>query len=542
MENLTVVFAGLGLFFIGIKLIGGNLKQMVGRRFRATVARAVAHPIAAASLGILSGALTQSTNAITFISINSVTAGLVSPRDILPVMIWANVGTSALVLLATLDIHLAVLFLVGCVGFLFYLELDKSPRLRHIVGALLGVGLLFLGIDFIHQGAGGLKNMPELQTAIEFARNSYLLAFAVGVAVTVVAQSSATVTVVAVAMVKAGLLGIDQTIFIVYGAGVGSGIGVWLMAAKMSGTPRQLSAMQIATKFVGAIVLVPLFAIELWTGWPMVKALATLVSPGFETQPAWIYLFYQLVSVIVMMLAFDPILSLVKRLYPETLEENLSKPRYIHTGGDVEAATGVLLAEREQHRLVGYLRDSLDGIREDTAHARAGLPKPDLLRRAAESVGGETGAFLTELMESAPQRETMEQLTRLYAAQGLLDELSAEVYELVSYLSSSRVWTDSLTPAMTSMVESLHLIIVVLADELSAADAFQRASLAAMTSDRSDMMDSLRRELTRGEPALTKVEQETLFTVTTHFEHVVWLVRRYLTLIRTAEAHPEAQH
>ena len=535
MESLIAVFAGLGLFFIGVKLIGGNLKQMVGRRFRAAVARAVANPIAAATLGIVSGALTQSTNAVTFISINTVTAGLVRPRDILPVMIWANVGTSALVLLATLDVHLMVLFLVGCVGLLFYLELDKSPKYRHIVGALLGVGLLFLGINFIHEGAGELKQMPELQAAIDIARHSYLLVFLVGIVVTIIAQSSATVTVVAVAMIKAGLLGLDQTIFIVYGAGVGSGIGVWLMAAKMSGTPRQLSAMQIATKFVGAIVLVPLFALELWTGWPMIKALAGVLSPDVDTQPAWIYLIYQIASVAVMMLAFDPILALIKRLYPETLEENLSKPRFIYTGGEVEAGTGALLVEKEQQRLVGYLRDSLDSVREDMAETRAGLPKPDLLHRAAQSVGGETEVFLTELMESAPQRETMEQLTRFYAAQGLLGELSTEIYELVAYLQTSRALTGSLAPAVNGMIESLHLIVVVLNEELVSPDEFQRATLATMTSDRSDMMDRLRRELTRGEPALTKAEQETLFTVTTHFEHVVWLIRRYLTLVRAEE-------
>jgi hypothetical protein len=42
-----------------------------------------------------------------------------------------------------------------------------------------------------------------------------------------------------------------------------------------------------------------------------------------------------------------------------------------------------------------------------------------------------------------------------------------------------------------------------------------------MTSDRSDLMERLRRDLTRGDRALSKTEQDALFTVTTGFEHAV---------------------
>lgn len=536
MDTFISIFAGLGLFFIGVKLIGGNLKQMAGRRFRALIARAVANPVAAAALGTSAGALTQSTNAVTFITINTVTAGLIRPRDALPVMIWSNVGTSALVLLATLDVHLLVLFLIGCVGVLYYLELDKSARLRHVTGALLGVGLLFLGVDFIHVGADGLKRMESVAVAIDYARNSFVLVFLVGVVVTVIAQSSATVTVVAVAMINAGLLTIDQTIFIVYGAGVGSGIGVWLMAGKLTGTPRQLAAVQVVTKFVGALVLVPLCALELSTGWPLVKALSGALSPNVDMQPAWIYFVYQIVSVGLVMAVLGPIFALVRKIYPQTLEEDLSKPRYVSTSGATEAETGLLLVQKEHQRLVTYLRDSLDAIREDAAARRADLPRPDLLHRAGRSVGGEVGAFLTELMEETPQRDTMERLSRLYAGQELLDELADEVHGLVTHLAAHPVRNPSLQSTMASMVESLHLIVTVLEDELQAPDPFQRATLVATTSDRSEMMDRLRRELTRGDQALGKAEQETLFAVTTHFEHAIWLVRRYLSLVGASEA------
>jgi phosphate:Na+ symporter len=60
MEISFDIFAGLGLFFVGIKLIGTNLKQLTGRWFRRMIAAATRNPIASALVGMLSGALTQS--------------------------------------------------------------------------------------------------------------------------------------------------------------------------------------------------------------------------------------------------------------------------------------------------------------------------------------------------------------------------------------------------------------------------------------------------------------------------------------------------
>jgi len=70
------LLAGLGLFFIGVKLIGSHLGQMAGRKFREWVAWVVRKPWHAGILGFLAGALTQSTIAVTFIVTSMNTAGL----------------------------------------------------------------------------------------------------------------------------------------------------------------------------------------------------------------------------------------------------------------------------------------------------------------------------------------------------------------------------------------------------------------------------------------------------------------------------------
>jgi len=268
MEMFADIFAGLGLFFVGVKLIGGNLKQLTGSWFRRLIEAATRNTTVSALVGVLSGALTQSSNAITFISIGMVTAGLVDVGRIVPMVIWANVGTSALVLLSAIDVKLAVLFLLGATGVAYYFDIDKAPRFRHVLGAVLGLGLLFLGLELIKSGAMPLKSMDAVREFLSFAASSYVLAFLIGVVLTVVAQSSATVSIIAVTMANVGLLTIDQTIVVVIGASLGSGISIALLSTNLRGVGRQIAWMQVAVKLVGVAVVLPSSRSKCWGMFP----------------------------------------------------------------------------------------------------------------------------------------------------------------------------------------------------------------------------------------------------------------------------------
>lgn len=99
-----------------------------------------------------------------------------------------------------------------------------------MVGALLGLGLLFLGIDFIKAGAAPLKSALWLRELIAISSSLPPVSFLLGVLVAMIAQSSATVTVVAMAMASAGVLPFAAGGMIVAGASLGSELSAWLMA------------------------------------------------------------------------------------------------------------------------------------------------------------------------------------------------------------------------------------------------------------------------------------------------------------------------
>ncbi len=532
MDIFGTIFAGLGLFFIGVKLISSNLKEMSGGAFRRLIARITQHPLRAGLVGTIGGALTQSTNAMTFIVISMVTSGLVSLRKAIPIVIWANLGTSALVLLATMDMHVMILFLLGITGVGFYFDLDKSNRYRFLLGALLGIGMLFYGLDLIKTGAAPLQALPFVRELLAMASQSFLLAFVIGTLVTLVVQSSATVTVIAVTLISVGLLSFGQSVLIVFGASLGSGLSVLLLGSNLNGTGKQLALFQVLLKIVGLVLLMPLFLIEVWSGQPLlVEALQAQVA-AIDTQVALVYLLLQLLSCIGMSLLSGPALRLTARLSPPSHEEALSSPAFLYAQAMDEAQSAVGLVEREQVRLLQRLPRLLDAIREDPETG----PEPETaevdgqtLYRASGAVASAVDGFLSELTERTSMHSALERIVNLQSRNALIVNLQDSCMELVERLQQPATNPDA-ERMRHSVAEGLHALLNTLAQTAESRDKIDLQLLLHLSGDRSEVMQRLRGGLLGNDPPLSLSDKQQLLDATSLAERITWLVRRYAKL------------
>lgn len=242
-------WAGLGLFFVGLRMISAHMRHFAGGGLRALLSRTLGKTAAPECAGVALGALTQSTAAVTFI-----TSGLLASRTLpmpraLRMVSWANVGTSALVLLAAIHIHSMVLVLLGLVGFGFFMGTEQSDKYRHATYALLGLGLLLFGLTMLKDSVGVLENEPWMREFVAFAGSGILVALVSSFVVAVAVQSSSIVTVLALPLVSQDLIGLDQALLMIYGASVGSGFALLLASSGMDGDasgPARLDCMRIA--------------------------------------------------------------------------------------------------------------------------------------------------------------------------------------------------------------------------------------------------------------------------------------------------------
>lgn len=527
MDIFSSIFAGLGLFFIGIRLISKNLKQLAGRRMRQMITRAVSGKGAAALFGLAAGAIMQSLNAVTYVLVALVTAGAIELRRAFPVIRWANIGTSLLVIVAALNMHLLVLVLIGLTGITYYLNLDQSSRYRHAVGALLGIGLLFLGIDFIKAGSSLMKSAVWLKEGMDYAAHYPLLSFVVGIIVAMLAQSSSTITVVAMAMAASGLLIFDSGAMIVLGAGLGSAISAWALAGKLSGSARQLILYQITLKGLGVLVLGLLFALDWFGGRHLFEQSLLAAGLHASAQLAAVYVLLQVISDLAIRVAHGPVERWVERHSPPSAAETLGKPHYLHDEALAEPESALLLVDKEQQQLLAGLPSYLDALRDDGDETG---PAADVRHSGESNILRQCDQFLTELADRNHSREVLERTIVLRDRNDLLKAMQESLLEL-SASASGHSQSGKVRSLIHNLVESLHMMLSTLADASRSFDADDIEMLRMLTHDRSELMDGIRRRMQGSESEVTPDIQQSVFLATALFERCVWLLRRYVLVL-----------
>jgi phosphate:Na+ symporter len=527
MEIVADIIAGLGLFFIGVRSIGTHMKQMTGARFRRWVAWATGHHLSAALVGTTAGIVTQSSNAVTFISVSLVTSGMITPERALPILAWANVGTALLVFLATLDIHIAVLLLLGVVGFCQYFGLNERERGRHLLGALYGVGMLFFGVWLIKQGARPMKDLESVQAFIRIAAQSQVLPFVAGLLLTLVIQSSSTMSAIAVTMAAAGVLTLDQTLMIVLGSNVGSGLSTFLLSGNLTGTGRQLAFIQLAVKALGVVILLPLFLLAQAADARGSASVIARLGGSAAEQVAVAFLILQVVSAVSAGVFSRVLLTMAGRLFPPSLRDVLSKPHFIYEQALDEPETALDLVEQEQARVLVLLPRLLDPLR---AAEVDGTPyQHQELLEACTNVAGECAGFIDRLMARAQSHSALERVMSVRARNELLVHLMEGCHDFVDWLGDD--FPEPAARALReSIVEGLCTVLLVLSD--AAHDGAHRgehdyAIALALTSDRASVMEGVRAGFIGAERGLGSDSQARLLPATSVFERVIWLANRY---------------
>ena len=522
---LANVIAGLGLLFSGLRLIDANLRQATGRKLRSTIGRLTATRWLAAAVGLVTGALLQSSSGIVFILVSLVSSGLTSVRAVLPVVTWANVGCSVLIFVAVLDLRLGILYLIGVAGAAF--AFDRSHR-SHWLGALFGVGMLFYGIELMKAGAQPLKDLPWFANALSGNDESWILAFAGGVGFSFVTQSSTAVSILAIGLAETGLLSIYPAMMAIYGANIGSTVARMVVSSGLKGSVRQLTAYQDAIKFTGVAICVPLLYLEVFAGIPLVHALASSMATRIDHQLAIVFLTFNLIPAAAFTALQSPVLRLLERWLPAEAHEDLSKPEFLYDEALNEPATALDLIAREQLRLTRRLTAYLQAMRTPR-----GSPERERAQRVHAPFATLTSRieqFEHELMNRQLGPAETERLTKLQSRLSLTVYLEDSLRVLAS-ATESVVPTTRVGEVVSSFVEALDFVLLTLIEAVESPDAESVDLLLQITGDRGELMERIRQECLTDQQAISASDRAVLLQATSIFERVIWMTQRLGRLV-----------
>jgi phosphate:Na+ symporter len=141
---LLALFGGLALLLYGMQLSGEGLQRAAGGHLRHMLTSATRTRLSAVCSGALATAVIQSSSATTLMLIGFVSAGLVSFRQSLGVILGADIGTTFTVQLLAFKVQDLALLMVGA-GFALSF-FGRRGLVKSFGQAVLGFGFVFLGM------------------------------------------------------------------------------------------------------------------------------------------------------------------------------------------------------------------------------------------------------------------------------------------------------------------------------------------------------------------------------------------------------------
>lgn len=342
------VLCGIGLIFLGIKLLSIHLKNSSTFTLKEKMAALTKNPIFGFLFGGISVFLTQSATAAVLMLICTLKAGMLKLKNCFPVIIGVNIFGGATVFILAFDIKIFIYFLLGISALVF--TSNVFYKYRNIAGIFIGIGLLFLGLYTVQGAVAGLRDIPWFNNAILLVNKSYLLGFIIGIILTAITQSTLVVRAILMILYKSDIISLNAAIILSYGAFLGSSLLTAVLTFNISGEAKQVAVFQILFNIVGNIILVPLLFIENYCNVPIVGALVSILFDNKAIQVAAVGLFFDLITGIAMYLLIPVLSKNTARLYPETIEESISKPQYLFSSIVIDMSSAMKLVELEQAR------------------------------------------------------------------------------------------------------------------------------------------------------------------------------------------------
>src|SRR5436309_3346166 len=161
---LFSIFGGTALLLYGVRLVGEGLQRAAGTRLRHLLSTLTGNRFKALLVGAGVTAVLQSSSATTVMLVGFASAGLLTLRQTIGVILGADIGTTVTVQLLAFDL-LALSPLVVFIGWLLYVT--GRGTLRYVGEAILGFGFLFLGMKLVADGTSPLRQSALFADLLE---------------------------------------------------------------------------------------------------------------------------------------------------------------------------------------------------------------------------------------------------------------------------------------------------------------------------------------------------------------------------------------
>ncbi len=257
----------LALLMFGMKTMSEGLQKLTGGHLRAFLGTMTKHRAGGLLTGTFITAAVQSSTATTVMTVSFVNAGLLTLKQAIPVIMGANIGTTATAWIMSIfgfqfnmSSFVWPFFALGII-----LSYVRKSNVKSFGEFIFGFSFMFLGLTTLRENAVAM-DLSHNQAVIDFFAASgnwgilsTLLFLLLGSVLTMCVQSSAAIMAITLLLCSSGVLPIYQGIALVMGENIGTTVTSNLAALSASTQARRAALAHMLFNVFGVVWVLIVF-------------------------------------------------------------------------------------------------------------------------------------------------------------------------------------------------------------------------------------------------------------------------------------------
>ncbi|BAE17663.1 putative Na+ Pi-cotransporter protein [Staphylococcus saprophyticus subsp. saprophyticus ATCC 15305] len=405
MEIIFTFIGGLGIFLYGIKQMGDGLQAAAGDRLRNILNTFTRNPIMGVLAGMIVTILIQSSSGTTVITIGLVSAGFMTMRQAIGVVMGANIGTTVTAFIIGIDIGAYALPILAIGAFLIFFI--QKRKVKNIGMILFGFGALFYGLELM---SGAVKPLADLegfkQLMLDMSSNP-IYGLIAGTILTVVIQSSSATIGILQGFFANDLISLHGALPVLLGDNIGTTITAVLASLAGSLAAKRVAAVHVMFNVIGAsifLIILPLYQMA-------IEWMQSLLNLKPEMVIAFAHGTFNVTNTLIQLPFIFVLAWVVTKIVPgEDLNEKY-KPRNLDRNLINRAPSIALQEAQEEIQNIGHMTFSMlknvneydDKKERDIMHKHA----------AIDNMNDNVRQYLTKISEKKLSKKDAERMTVL---------------------------------------------------------------------------------------------------------------------------------
>ncbi len=262
VSSLFGFMGGIGMFLYGMNLMADGMQKTAGSKMSSFLGMLTNNRLMAVILGAVITAIIQSSGATTVMVVGFVSAGVLNLSQAVGVIMGANIGTTITAWIVSLSqlgsamevmkpvFYAPLLIGIGAIMILF----SKKQKYHTIGEIMVGLGLLFIGLDMMSGSISPYTDAPIFAKAFEVLGSNPFLGMLIGALVTALLQSSSASVGILQTLALNGIVTTNAAIYITLGQNIGSCVTAMLSSMGGSRTAKRAAVMHLSFNVIGAIL------------------------------------------------------------------------------------------------------------------------------------------------------------------------------------------------------------------------------------------------------------------------------------------------